>query len=266
MAFLFTNRKGNNPVIGRIVLNGEQPCANPSEISWESLIEYESNTRSRCKNKYKGNLHDETYTQFGKITYDTLYKENLRSKDYEEFNKNLLQSKYLYLYKNRFVGIDKECLKKSKLNNLDQNFLEIIIMFSLAGAIINFFLIIAIIIGDKCFNGYNNEEDISWIFYPELIYMCFGAILFIFHLITFIFITLKSTKFNCSDEIINDKVKLYNKKFYGRQITCLCYLILCFIFFVIAFSRKYYNKKYNRNIFDVYFNKNKGERENDMTN
>ena len=165
MIFFYTNKQKTNPIIGRIILNGNQPCANPVEYCWEKLESYEKEETSSCINDYKGNLYDDTYSQFGDISYNILYKENLLSKDYDLFNKKELESRKLYLFKNRFIGIDKECLNKSNFNNMsDLDFpVSNIIFIPIFSGVMNLIFIFIILITDLYLKKYNDEKNKIWI-------------------------------------------------------------------------------------------------------
>ena len=263
MIFFYTNKKKTNPIIGRIILNGNQPCANPEEYCWEKLDEYEGNGTSSCINDYEGNLYDDTYSQFGDISYNILYKENLLSKDYDVFNKKELESRKLYLFKNRFIGIDKECLNKSNFNNmseLDYPQTDILLHLSLS-ILMNLVFIFVLIISD-C----NIKTDDSYYEFCiksiEVLYGLTNFIVFIVYIIDFIDFGLRRTDFNCSDDIINHKVYLLNNQILKVRIGLMFYIILSVIFYILAICKFFYARKYKRNIFNVFFSKITGKCDN----
>ena len=269
MIFFYTNKQKTNPIIGRIILNGNQPCASPEEYCWEKFESYEANESSSCINDYEGNLYDDTYSQFGSISYNILYKENLLSKDYDVFNKNLLESKKLYLFKNRFIGIDKECLNKSnfnKMSDLDYPFYKVLLLPALS-VVFNLIVILLILRADLCLRKdesprceLNFESHFNCI---EYIYAGYSTLFTIFYLCFFIGYNSRRTDFNCSDDIINNKVYLFNKQILGIRISSMIHIVLWVIFSIIAICRIYYKKKYKRNIFDALFFKINDESNND---
>ena len=256
--FLYSNNQTDKPIIGRILLSAEQPCANPTEISWESLEHYEDFYTTVCKNKYKGNLHDETYTQFGNITYATLYFENL--KNYNEFAVIGYYTHYLNIYKNKFIGMDRKCLKNSNIKDIPEtlDMLDILngIKYSSLGFGILNLAIIFILLISVC-RGYlynRDEEDDCAIDIPEKIYMVFNSPPFMINLLAIIYFMERTPNFDCSDEVVNDQVKLLNRSILVMKISTFGYNILFVIFFAIASSRKVYHYLYERNIFKDYFN------------
>ena len=266
--FFYTNNQREKPIIGRIILNGEKPCANPVEFSWKKLNEYERNHSSKCKNKYKGNLYDETYEQFGKITYDTLYKDNLIAQDYDIFYRKLLENNYLYLFKKEFIGIDKECLKLSNIKNIHNSdiIIDYFIFFRLLSIMlggVNFICIIMVLIYDLFINKNDKKgKNCFNILENVCIIPNFGALIFnTVGLIVFFSIT---PNFNCSDEVINNKIYLLNKQILGFKITSIGYNIFSIIFLIIALSRKCYHLINKRNNIDSLSQKKVGEEITDL--
>lgn len=259
MIFLYTNKILDIPIIGRIQLNGEQPCSNPKEYSWEKLEEKENmdDDGKKCETKIKDNLHDETYNKFGTISYDILYRDNLKKEVYEIYNKALLKSKNLYLFKNKFIGIDKECLKKSNIKDIKESInidaTAIKIMLIIFGGF-NLIIIIVLICG--LYNKhFNKEEDDNMFLCMESFYMVPNLFLFISNIIVFIGYRANTTDFNCSDEDVNNMVSLLNMQMLGLKIHSIGYNIFCLLFFIIAIIRICYKRKYKRNIFNAYFSK-----------
>ena len=267
MIFFYTNKQKTNPIIGRIILNGNQPCANPIEYCWEKLEFYEKDETSSCINDYEGNLYDDTYTQFGSISYNILYKENLLSKDYDVFNKNLLESRKLYLFKNTFIGIDKECLNKSNFNNmsyLDFPISNIIVCPIFSGAM-NLIFIFIILIADLYLKKYNDKKNKNWIRIPEIFYGAANIVIVIIFVAFFIVFSLRRTDFNCSDDIINHKVYLLNNQIMGMRISMMSYISLSVLYYIIAICRICYERKYKQNIFDAFFGNINDEYDNDYS-
>ena len=258
MMIFYTFSQTSKPIIGRILLNDELPCANPTQRSWRKSISYENSNSQYCTDDYKGSFHDNTYTQFAEITYDVLYQENLLAEDYNQFNKALLRTRKSYLFKNTFIGIDKDCLKNSNIKNIPntKNIIDLfkfIRVYSYSCSAMNFIFIFIYIINDLCLKNFKAEKVSNWFLIPERIFMMFGSVLFIFNLYSFIYLSLRTPIFNCSDDIINDQVAKLSRQILGMKIATLGYDITVFIFFIIAIVRTCYNKKYKRNIFNVCF-------------
>ena len=260
-AIFFSNNQKDKPIIGRIVLNGGQPCANPLEITWEKVEFQENNSSRTCKTKYKGNLYDETYIEFGNITYNDLYHYNLDWSDYHDMCSKKMDETYFYLYKNRFIGIDKKCLKNSKIKDIPEttnmvDLLEGIRKYSKPFGVVNFFFIILILIFDLCYHKYKKDvEEDSYLDVPEKFYLPLNFVAFLLYIFCFVYFVERTAFFDCSDEIINDKMRRLNRQLIVMEIATFGYDLLFFIFIVIVCLRRIYKKiKNGNNIFSDYFN------------
>lgn len=253
-AFAFTNQT-DHPIIGRIILNGEDPCANSYEFSWESLDSDENNSTKRCKKKYKGDKHDKTYTEFGKISYYQLYKENIYSSS--SFIKNFFKTRHFYLFKNKFIGIDRKCLKESNINDLPDtidivDLLNAVKWCALGFGIIDFILICSIIFMDLFYGRYSDEKKTCAMNIPERFYMGVNSCLFVINTISYDYFSDRHINFDCSDEIVNDQILQLNKRMNAMKFATLGYNIVYILFITIAMSRIYFSAIYGENIFKKY--------------
>ena len=257
--FFYSNKQIEKPIIGRIVLNGGQPCANPLEITWEKVESHENNSSRKCKNKYKGNLYDETYIKFGNISYKDLYYDNLKKEDFEDMYYKYLDTVYFGLYKNRFIGIDKKCLKKSNIKDIPEttnmvDLLDGVKFSSMFFGAFNLLFIILIIIFDLCYHKFEDEED-SYLDLPEKFYIPLNAVAFLSYMFCFTYFVERTADFDCSDEITNNKVSLFNRRILIMKIGTFGYDLLFFIFVIIVCLRRIYKViSYGKNVFSDYFN------------
>ena len=253
-AFAYTNQS-DNPVIGRILLNGDKACANSYEISWESLDDDENNSTKECKHEYKGNYYDETYSEFGKISYHELYSDNFV--DFG-FIRNFYKTRYFYLFKNKFIGIDLKCLKDSNIHDVPNtkdmvDFLNMIWGCSIGFGVINFVLIILIIVCDLFLDKYSDEKNTWAMNIPERFYIAVNSIVFVIYIISYKYFAERNIDFDCSDEIVNDQISQLNKRILVMKISTLGYSILYISFLIVAVCRMYYSAVYDHNIFEDYF-------------
>ena len=56
MMIFYTFSQTSKPIIGRILLNDELPCANPTQRSWRKSISYENSNSQYCTDDYKGSF------------------------------------------------------------------------------------------------------------------------------------------------------------------------------------------------------------------
>ena len=260
VTFLYSNNQTDKSIIGRILLSANWPCANPTEFSWEKS-EYIENTETKiCKNKYKGNLYDKTYERFGTIKYNILYEDNLNSHDYYYADSKDSRKTYIDFFQHTFIGVDRKCLKDSNIKDIPNSlnmvdFLDWIRYCSLAFAILNFLFVVLIINFDLCLDKYsdNDSDNDSYLDIPEKFYLFLNSVAFVLYMFTFVYFTERTVNFDCSDDIINDKIHLLNRQMLIMKISTLGYNILFFIFVVIVISGRIYKKINGNNIFSNYF-------------
>lgn len=258
VTFLYSNNQTDKSIIGRILLNGNWPCANPTEFSWEKSEYIETNETKICKNKYKGNLYDKTYNPFGVISYNRLYKDNLNSNHFYDADSTKSKKTYLNFFQHTFIGVDRECLKDSNIKDIPDSLnmvdlLDWIRYCSLAFAILNFLFVVLVINFDLCLDKYSDSDNESYLDIPEKFYLLLNSVAFVLYMFSFVYFTERTANFDCSDDIINDKIHLLNRQLLIKKISTLGYDILFFIFVVIVIARRIYKKIYDVNIFSDYF-------------
>lgn len=251
VTFLYSNNQTNKSIIGKILLNDYWPCANPTEFSWEKSEYMETKI---CKNKYKGYLYDTTYIPFGVISYNILYEDNLATRDYYEADSKKSKETYLNFFQHTFIGVDRKCLKDSNIKDIPDSLnivdlLDWIRYCSLAFAIFNFLFVVLVINFDLALNKYSDSDNDSYLDIPEKFYLFLNSVAFVLYMFSFVYFTERTVNFDCSDDIINDKIHLLNRQMLIMKISSLGYDILFFIFVVIVIWRRIYKKVNGNNIF-----------------
>ena len=254
--FLYSSEQKDKPIIGRIVLNGEKGvCANPTEFSWKQIDDDENNETVTCENEYKGNLYDKTYTLITNISYYDLYEDNIFNYGYssKKYHEN-----YFYLFTNKFIGIDKECLKNSNIKDLPNtvyisNFIIYTRYFSIGFAGVNFILVIIILISDLYFKAFITEENDILINTFEKIYLIINSCSFLLNMVTFVYIQKRTFNFDCSDDIINNQCSKLSNQIIVMMIETLGNNILYILCIIITIWRKLYHIFYGINVFKGYF-------------
>ena len=254
--FLYSSEQKDKPIIGRIVLNGEKGvCANPTEFSWKQLDEDENNNTVTCENEYEGNLYDKTYSLITNISYYDLYEDNI---DNYGYGTQKYYDNYFYLFTNKFIGIDKECLKNSNIKDLPNtvyisNFIIYTRYFSIGFAGVNFILVIIILISDLYFKAFINEENAILIDTLEKIYLIINSCAFLLNMVTFVYIQKRTFNFDCSDDVINNQCNKLSNQIIVMMIETLGNDILYFLCIIITFWRKFYYIFNGTNVFKGYF-------------
>ena len=196
----------NKKIIGKLILNDGQPCFRSNEKIWK-IFNKDKNVVLKCQLEINGKLNDDRYINKGDITYEKLYEDNLSKKSQYLFLYYMKNKEKVSLYSREFLGIDKECDEKSKLNKDNYNMLksnqneaaEYMVFEALFLVIFIFFVNINI-----CSNPDYFINDI----------LVFLVVLLIFNLINTIFqitclwsIISYNVEYNCSDDLTNEIFK-----------------------------------------------------------
>ena len=112
---LYTNKKTDLFIIGKISLGSNTPCVDIDEENWEKLEEYEIDKTVQCKNDNNGNLFDKRYNETGNLSYINIYQSNLPDDAFSDM-KESIKGHNLYVYKRPYIGVDLKCYNNSDFN------------------------------------------------------------------------------------------------------------------------------------------------------
>ncbi len=180
-------------IIGKLILNHGQPCYHLDEKLRKKFNDEEiADEKLKCESEIFGKLTDEKYEELGQISYNKLYQDNLPNNKCKDLFKDIGNTDKVSLYKREFLGIDKECDKKSTyledLKKLQKSQKQEKILL----------LVIPIIL------------LVLWLcisFIYKLIYFSENYLVMIMHIINFLCLL---TSIICSSIFLKNMVQLYN--------------------------------------------------------
>ena len=213
----YYNNNPNKTIIGKLILNDGQPCYKFNEKLWK---QFDSNEAAKehfsCELEIFGKFYDDRFKRRGYITYEQIYKDNLSDRNYKLLIRALNYLK-VSLYSREFLGIDKECDKKTDINKdkyeklkKNQRMESICLIVESVLIFIFLHLIALILIILKIKSVYNrNKEEIILAFL--LIFMILLFIFVICHSVFLGRIIYNDLSYNCSDVLTNEVSKKENE-------------------------------------------------------
>ena len=209
--------ESDKKIIGKIILNDGQPCYKLNEKLWRKFDSDEAGDEHlKCDLEIFGEITDKRYDEKGKIKYQKLYEDNLSPTNYD-LVKDDIGNEYVSLYSREFLGIDKTCDEKNKINKKDyeklkdnQNMERICILVE---SITTLCILIPIIILCSILYGTMKDCDlIKTIGFFFLIFGLVGVIPFIICQAVFLGrIISYDLSYNCSDDKTNEVLRIENE-------------------------------------------------------
>ena len=252
------NYKGNK-IIGKLILNEGQPCIYIKEKLWRKFLGDEADDGDlQCHLEVNGKTIDERYAYKGDITYRRLYEDNFPSFLKELILKKVKNEK-VSLYYREFLGIDKECNKRSSLDNIEE-FMNCperekrIALIEIIIAMISLFAIFILSLVKCC-------KEVSCTFF--IILLIPGLVIFLIGFILHYVVLMKMIKYKvhydyCSDDFTNELIKIENEKVEKSilfsfinmgfdALIILLNLILAIIYLIIYLKGSCSNTNYTSN-------------------
>ena len=217
---IYYNNKNGNTIIGKLILNHDQPCYYLSDKLWRKFYSEEAGEdHIYCQNEVFGKIKDTRYEFRGSVEYKKLYQDNLifySSKiDYKNLILQNIKDEKVSLYKREFLGIDKECELKNPA--ADKNYTSLKENQGYFKYLIIIEAFILLLFSISIF------KDIC---YLEVLFSLrmLALILSIIFGIKFIINILNNniSTYNCSDSITNEILRIENRK---MKISLACYFI-----------------------------------------
>ena len=209
--------ESDKKIIGKIILNDGQPCYKLNEKLWRKFDSDEAGDEHlKCDLEIFGEITDKRYDEKGKIKYQKLYEDNLSPTNYD-LVKDDIGNEYVSLYSREFLGIDKTCDEKNKINKKDyeklkdnQNMERICILVE---SITTLCILVPIIILCSILYGTMKDCDlIKTIGFFFLIFGLVGVIPFIICQAVFLGrIISYDLSYNCSDDKTNEVLRIENE-------------------------------------------------------